>query len=85
MPDGVLRSGEACLTQTRGHAALARCRSTDSQRWRYTLPGNLINRASHLCLTAPASGALTVEACGHNLASQIWSLPNGMTAGRSAP
>lgn len=85
MPDGVLRSGEACLTQTRGQAVLAQCRSTDSQRWHYTLPGNLINRASHLCLTGPPSGALTVQACGHNLASQIWSLPNGMTAGRSAP
>jgi alpha-galactosidase len=84
MPDGALRSGQGCLTQTRGRAVLAKCRSTDSQRWRYTLPGNLINRANQLCLTGPASGALTVQACEHNLASQIWSLPNGMTRRRRA-
>ena len=56
MPDGALRSGQGCLTQSRGRAVLAKCRSTDSQRWRYTLPGNLINRASQLCLTGPTSG-----------------------------
>ncbi|MGH8180125.1 MAG: ricin-type beta-trefoil lectin domain protein, partial [Steroidobacteraceae bacterium] len=82
MADGALRSGQACLTQTRDRAVLATCRSSASQRWRYTLSGNLINRDSHLCLTGPASGALTVQACGHNLASQVWSLPNGMTTRR---
>jgi alpha-galactosidase len=85
MPDGALRSGHECLTQTRGRAALAKCRSTDTQRWRYTLPGNLINRASHLCLTAPTSGELVLQACGHNLASQIWTLPNDMARTRATP
>ena len=83
--DGALQSGQECLTQSRGRAALAKCRSTDTQRWRYTLPGNLINRASDLCLTAPTSGELTVQACGHNLASQIWALPNDMVRRRATP
>ncbi|MGA7538568.1 MAG: ricin-type beta-trefoil lectin domain protein [Steroidobacteraceae bacterium] len=78
MPDGRLRSGRECLTQIANRATLAICRATEGQRWRYTLSGDLINRASHGCLTGPASGGLAVEACGHNLASQIWTLPNGM-------
>jgi len=84
MPDGALRSGRQCLTQAGGRAALQKCGSADSQRWRYTLPGNLINRSSHLCLTAPTSGPLAVRACGHNLASQIWALPNDVTTGADA-
>jgi hypothetical protein len=40
--------------------------------------GNLINRATHQCLTGPRSGKLTVRKCGHNIATQIWALPNGM-------
>lgn len=75
MPDGTLRSAKECLAQTGTGAALAKCGSTDSQRWRYTLLGNLINRGSHLCLTGPADGRLAVRPCGHNLASQIWALP----------
>lgn len=78
-PDGMLRSGQECLTQIGNRATLAKCRSTDSQRWRYILLGNLINRSTHLCLTGPTVGGLTVQACGHNLASQIWTLPNGVT------
>ena len=82
-PDGRLRSEHKCLTRMGNRAVLDSCRSADSQRWRYTLPGNLINRASHLCLTGPASGRLAVQACGHNIASQIWTLPNGMRAPRA--
>jgi alpha-galactosidase len=81
MPNGTLRSGQACLTQTGDRAALAQCGSAGSQRWRYTVLGNLINRSSHLCLTGPTSGRLAVGVCGHNLASQIWTLPNDMTTG----
>ncbi|HJS91294.1 MAG TPA: ricin-type beta-trefoil lectin domain protein [Steroidobacteraceae bacterium] len=80
MPDGSLRSGRQCLTGLGRHAALANCRAAASQRWRYTLLGNLINRASRLCLSGGASGSLTLRACGHNLAAQIWTLPNGMSA-----
>jgi hypothetical protein len=97
--DGLLRSGRQCLTQTGSRAVLAKCRSSDGQHWRHTLLGNLINRASHLCLTASPAG-LAVEACGHNLAPQIWTLPDegneasatdaadaadDRTAGRRAP
>jgi alpha-galactosidase len=81
-PDGTLRAGQECLTQVGAHVALAKCRSTGSQRWRYTLPGNLVNRESRLCLTGPASGRLEVRACGHNLASQIWTLPSHLTSQR---
>jgi alpha-galactosidase len=74
---GWLRSGAACLTQIGDRAALASCRKRDGQRWRYTLRGNVINEASGRCLTGPTSGGLAVEACRHNLASQIWTLPGG--------
>ena len=84
MPDGVLRSGRECLTQTGSQAVLATCRSRDAQRWRYTLRGNLVNEASHRCLTGPVSGALAMEVCGHNRASQIWTLPNRMMKPRGA-
>ena len=82
---GMLRSGQQCLSQTGDHVALTECRGDDSQRWRYTLPGNLINRASRLCLTGPARGRLTVQACGHNLPSQIWALPSPMADRRDPP
>ncbi|MBW4052698.1 MAG: hypothetical protein HIU85_14785, partial [Proteobacteria bacterium] len=78
MPSGALRSAGECLTQKGAGAALARCRSTADQRWRYTLSGNLVNRASRLCLTGLRKGGLAVKACGHNLASQIWTLPSGV-------
>jgi len=81
MPDGTLHSAQACLTQTGDRAALTGCDSSAGQRWTYTLLGNLINRRSHLCLTGPANGRVTVQACGHNLASQIWTLPNVVTSG----
>jgi hypothetical protein len=77
MPDGALRSARGCLSQVDGQAATMKCGSGLNQQWSYTLPGNLINRSSHLCLTGPADGRLRVLACGHNLASQIWTLPNG--------
>lgn len=80
-PDGMLRSGRRCLTQAGNRVLLATCRSTDSQRWRYTLAGNLINRGSHLCLTGPRNGTVEVRACGHNLASQIWTLPGNTQRG----
>ena len=80
MPNGTLRAANECLAQIGDHAALTRCGSSGSQRWTYTLPGNLISRSSHLCLTGPANGRVALQACGHNLASQIWTLPNDMTA-----
>jgi alpha-galactosidase len=85
MPDGTLRSRHECLTQVGHHTALMTCRSAGGQRWSYTLLGNLINRSSHLCLTGPKNGRVAVESCGHNLASQIWSLPSGaMSRGADA-
>jgi alpha-galactosidase len=79
---GALRSGGECLTATAGHAVLRPCRrlasqqQMASQQWRYGLSGNIISRAGGGCLTAGELGALMVRACGHDLASQIWSLPD---------
>jgi alpha-galactosidase len=80
-PSGALQSNGKCLTANAGKLSLARCENASTaQRWRYTLTGNLVNRSSHLCLTGSDGGALTLEACGHNLASQIWSIPNTLVS-----
>ncbi|MGC8548053.1 MAG: ricin-type beta-trefoil lectin domain protein [Acidobacteriaceae bacterium] len=76
--DGALQSDGKCLTAIAGKAGLSACRATAAQRWRYTLAGNLVNRRNHLCLTGSNTGTLSVAACGHNLASQIWSIPNAV-------
>lgn len=78
MRNGALRSGDRCLAQRGDQAVLAACRSTAAQVWHYDLLGKLINSASGRCLTGSARGALAVGACGDNLPSQIWSLPNSM-------
>lgn len=78
LPSGALRSGGRCLAQVGHRARLSACVTSALQRWRYTLLGNLINQSTHQCLTGGVSGALTVRACGHNLASQVWSVPASM-------
>jgi alpha-galactosidase len=80
-PRGELQSsGGECLAVASSKPALETCRSMKSQRWRYTLKGNLISGANHQCLSAegPETTPQTLEMqpCGHNLPSQIWSLPN---------
>lgn len=77
---GTLRSsGGQCLTVINGKPALGACRPIKSQRWRYTLEGNLISRFDSQCLSAagPETGSqnLEMQPCGHNLPNQIWSLP----------
>lgn len=76
---GALRSEGKCLAQKGDRAVLAACGSTVDQTWQYDLHGQLVNSASHLCLTGPMHGALGVKACGNNLPSQIWSLPGRLT------
>lgn len=76
--NGAIEKNGKCLAQSGSHVVLEACRNWSSQRWSYNLLGNLVNRATHLCLTGPRSGKLAAESCGHNLASQIWALPNGM-------
>jgi alpha-galactosidase len=80
-PNGALRSsGGECLALAKGKPVLEACRPAKSQRWRYTLKGNLINDTGHHCLTAAGaetgSQTLLMQPCGHNLLNQIWSLPN---------
>jgi alpha-galactosidase len=76
MPDGSLENSGKCLTADGQKASIAACDSSSGQRWRYTLAGNLINRRNKLCLTGGETKSLTLESCGHNLITQIWSLPN---------
>ena len=79
--DGALRSsGGECLAVVNGRVVMQACRAESAQQWRYTLKGNLVNNGNLQCLTAagPESGpqSLQVQVCGHNPATQIWSLPN---------
>ena len=78
---GALRSlGGRCLGVAHGKPVMEACRAASTQRWRYTLEGNLKSAQDHQCLSAtgPASDhqSLTIEPCGHNQQNQIWSLPN---------
>ena len=79
--DGALRSsGGECLAVVNGKPVMQACRLESAQQWRYTLKGNLVNNGNLQCLTAagPESQPQSIEmqVCGHNMATQIWSLPN---------
>ncbi|MEO6910361.1 MAG: ricin-type beta-trefoil lectin domain protein [Edaphobacter sp.] len=78
--DGALKSGARCLAVAEGKLVMQQCSSSTAQRWKYTLVGNLIHAGNSECLSASApnsgSQSLSVQACGHNLPNQIWSLPN---------
>ncbi|MGH9640563.1 MAG: ricin-type beta-trefoil lectin domain protein, partial [Bryobacteraceae bacterium] len=73
--DGALESSGSCLAVANGKVALGPCSKSKSQRWRYTLKGNLLNVARKGCLTGDQNG-LSIQPCGHNPRNQIWSLPN---------
>lgn len=79
--DGALRSsGNECLTVVKGKPVMQACRSESAQHWRYTKKGNLVNNGNLQCLTATGSElepqSIEMQVCGHNMATQIWSLPN---------
>ena len=79
--EGALRSsGGECLAVVNGNPVMQACRSVSAQHWRYTLKGNLVNSGNLQCLTATGSElepqSVRIQVCGHNLATQIWSLPN---------
>ncbi len=76
-PTDTLRAAGECLAQSGDRAVVQACGASLSDRWRYTVLGNLINEGSQRCLTGLRSGTTTVVACQHNAASQIWSLPGG--------
>ncbi len=80
-PDGALQSsGDQCLAVVDDKPTMQACKPVSIQQWRYTLKGNLINNGTLQCLTAAGveskPQSLQVRVCGHNLATQIWSLPN---------
>jgi alpha-galactosidase len=76
---GALESAGRCLGIADGKPTLQPCSPGDAQRWKYTLLGNLVS-AGGACLSTlgPDSSPqhLIMQACGHNQANQIWSLPN---------
>jgi alpha-galactosidase len=79
--DGALRSsGGDCLAVVNDKPVMQACSSVSAQQWRYTLQGNLVNNGDLQCLTTagPESHpqSLQMQVCGHNLATQVWSLPN---------
>jgi alpha-galactosidase len=77
---GALKSSGGCLAASDGKAFIQPCSASPEQHWHYALSGNLINASNNQCLTSnvPDAGkqGLTLEPCGDNLLTQIWSLPN---------
>jgi alpha-galactosidase len=77
---GELMTAVGCLATKDSKAVIQRCSGGAAQRWNYTLAGNLVNAGGKKCLTNSAPDEtqkpLTLQACGHNLLNQIWSLPN---------
>jgi alpha-galactosidase len=72
--DGSLRSGGSCLAVANGKVIMQPCSASADQHWTWTQAGQLRDGQGQ-CLTGAGSG-LTLQSCGHNLADQIWSLPN---------
>jgi alpha-galactosidase len=79
-PSGALRSAAGCLAAGGAKAALQKCAGSQTQHWRYTLAGNLVNAMDKECLTSETAAVpeptLSLQTCGHNRPDQIWSLPN---------
>ncbi|MET9319629.1 alpha-galactosidase [Streptomyces sp. NPDC003038] len=86
--DASLRLAGQCLTGSRnGRVELAGCSASPApqtgQSWTHRRDGALIEKASGLCLTAPAAAAtpdapaerLRLIACGDHRVDQAWSLP----------
>ncbi len=76
---GALKSGGRCLAIVDGKPVMQACAAGKSQHWNYNLLGNLV-AADGECLSASGPDSkpqsLAMQACGHNLPNQIWSLPN---------
>jgi alpha-galactosidase len=77
---GALKSSGGCLTASDGKALIQQCSASPEQHSHYALSGNLINASNSQCLTSDATVAdaqeLTLQPCGDDLPTQIWSLPN---------
>ena len=78
-PSGTLKSGGKCLAAADGKTAMETCSAGKTERWKYTLLGNLVSTDGS-CLTASGpdnqSAPLSLSSCGHNQPDQIWALPN---------
>ncbi len=77
--NGALQSvGGYCLAADHGVPLMQPCIGAPAEFWNYTLNGNLLTGGE--CLTTievdGEPDALALQACGHNQANQIWSLPN---------
>jgi alpha-galactosidase len=78
--NGALKSSGDCLVASDGKAFIQACSASPEQHWHYALSGNLINASKGQCLTGNVADdgtqGLTLQPCGDNLLTQIWSLPN---------
>ncbi|HEX7341351.1 MAG TPA: ricin-type beta-trefoil lectin domain protein [Rhodanobacteraceae bacterium] len=76
---GQLHANGKCLAEADGQPTLASCAGSAAQHWIYRRNGNLVNAADHRCLGVVATKAgpmrWQMQTCGHNVATQIWSLP----------
>jgi alpha-galactosidase len=76
---GALKSAAGCLAVVNGQPVVQACVSGRAQHWNYNQAGNLLDGAGQ-CLTATGpddqARSLSMQACGHNLPNQLWSLPN---------
>ncbi len=77
---GALQSAGSCLAVVDGKPMMQKCDAGKNQRWKYTLVGDLVNSADNECLSASDGPgeprSLSLQSCGHNQPTQIWSLPN---------
>lgn len=79
--DKALHAGSQCLADVDGTPKMQACSDIAEQHWSYRLNGNLVNVADHQCLGVVEphgkSRRWQMQACGHNLPSQVWAVPNG--------
>lgn len=76
---GTLHAHHACLALVDGSPEMAACTGAPAQHWTYRRNGNLVNASDGRCLGVAGSGNSRwhwrMQPCGHNVATQIWALP----------
>jgi alpha-galactosidase len=73
-----LSSLDKCMTATWSNVTMEDCNDGNrNQLWVYHLSGNVINMATHRCLSMTDAGN-DMDACGDELDMQVFSLPSGV-------
>ncbi|PHH61948.1 hypothetical protein CDD81_7697 [Ophiocordyceps australis] len=73
----LMRRGKCLQSGPRGRvvSSVEACKGTG---WQYSLSGNLVERATGLCLTQDANRAAVAAPCGNLLNEQVYGLPVGV-------